>query len=1048
MRLFKFAILAFAVALAYRAPMLFAQDTPVQTTISDRTAGRITTQSATAMVIVAAAQIPVIGTMTPASGARGSSVSVTLTGTDFEAGLTLSAGSGIAVTDIVVANPTSVSATFVIAPTAILGQRNVTVTTSSGTSGEKIFTVLPPPPTFTAITPSSGMLGGSVNVTLSGTDFVAGLTLNVGADITVRGLSVLNSSSATARLSIGPGAALGDQDFTLTTSGGTSGPLTFTVLSPPPPTLTGISPGTGVQNSSVSVTLSGTNFISGLAVDPIEGITVGSVIVVNSTTATTVFTIAADATLGTRDVTVTTAAGTSGTAAFSVAVVAPTLSGINPAGGTPGTPVNVTLTGTDFATGMTIEAPPEIVVSSVVVTSSSGATATFTIDAAATLGARDVQVTTLGGTSNTVTFEVLPPAPTLSIIDPPSGLLGMAVMVTLTGTNFYAPMTIGLGTDIAVSDINVIDSATATATLNIGPGAAPGLQNVTITTPGGTSSAALFSVIPFAPTLTGISPASAVQGTLDRSFLVTLTGTNLFDPTISIGGTGISAPPNVFVTSATTGTAVFTVAGGTAPGPHDVTITTAGGTSAPVTFTVLPPTPTLTSMTPAIGVRGTSVNVTISGTNFTAGTTTLNGIAGITITSPVVVNAITLTATLAIDANATLGTRSVTVTTGQGVTNALTFTVADPFPDLSITSSHSGKFGVGFDEAYTVTVANTGTLSTSGTITVSDTLPPGLTFVSGIGTGWSCSAINQDITCTNPSVLAAGASSSYILTTAVGTTTATGVNHTVSVASAGDLNAANDSATDPTTVAPTPSPVFVFTPSPLVAGEQATVAIQIPSTFPHDVTGTVTLLFIPAPSVSVDDPAIQFASGGRTVSFTIPANSTEARFGSATNSNPLGFQTGTVAGRLIFNGAFTAGKIQGSFSPPIGGGAPAISEQAPVIKSIETSTQGGFAATILLFSTTREVTQLELTFNTTPQVRLSCGTVSGCSVNGSTMTFDVSSLFAAWFASDTAYGSLSTLRLPFSIDGGRVKGAVAVALRNRQGFSNVAVFDLPAVSGF
>src|SRR6185436_10339248 len=137
----------------------------------------------------------------------------------------------------------------------------------------------------------------------------------------------------------------------------------------------------------------------------------------------------------------------------------------------------------------------------------------------------------------------------------------------------------------------------------------------------GSSSAALFSVVPFPPTLKSISPATAVQSPLGRTFLVTLTGTNLFDPTIAISGTGVRAPANVVVTSATRGTAVFTVDGDAAIGPRDVTVSNAGGTSSPVTFAVLPPTPTLTSIAPAIGVRGTSVNVTILGTNFTAGTT-------------------------------------------------------------------------------------------------------------------------------------------------------------------------------------------------------------------------------------------------------------------------------------------------------------------------------------------------------------------------------------------------------------------------------------------
>jgi Bacterial cadherin-like domain len=86
--------------------------------------------------------------------------------------------------------------------------------------------------------------------------------------------------------------------------------------------------------------------------------------------------------------------------------------------------------------------------------------------------------------------------------------------------------------------------------------------------------------------------------------------------------------------------------------------------------------PTLTGITPASGVHGTSVAVTLAGTN-------LSGIAGvdvsgtgITVSGIVVVNSTTVTANFAIASTATLGNRTVTVaTTGGTISNAVTFTV-------------------------------------------------------------------------------------------------------------------------------------------------------------------------------------------------------------------------------------------------------------------------------------------------------------------------------------------------------------------------------------
>jgi hypothetical protein len=195
--------------------------------------------------------------------------------------------------------------------------------------------------------------------------------------------------------------------------------------------------------------------------------------------------------------------------------------------------------------------------------------------------------------------------------------------------------------------------------------------------------------------------------------------------------------------------------------------------------------------------------------------------------------------------------------------------------------------------------------------------------------------------------------------------------------------------------------------------------------------------------IPLDDPAIQFATGGRTANFTIPANTTQAIFDSQSEAGPLSFQSGTVAGSLTFKGMLTAGAIQKNFSPS---GAVAgrlrIPIQAPVIDSIQTSNQNGFVASITLSSTPREVTQLTLTFNTKPKVSLSCGASPGCSTSGQTLTLDVQTFFTDWFMSDTVYGSLSVLHVPLSVAGGKVRGTVDVNLTNGAGVSNTKSFNL------
>ncbi|MCC6179384.1 MAG: S8 family serine peptidase [Chloroflexi bacterium] len=133
-----------------------------------------------------------------------------------------------------------------------------------------------------------------------------------------------------------------------------------------------------------------------------------------------------------------------------------------------------------------------------------------------------------------------------------------------------------------------------------------------------------------------------------------------------------------------------------------------------------------------------------------------------------------------------------------------TFDCQPAAPDLTLTKTHTSSFTVGQNGVYTLTVSNAAGPSveaTSGPISVTDTLPAGLSFVSGTGTGWACSALGQAVTCTNPGPLAPGASSPPIaLTVGVSAAAMPSVTNSASVATAGEVNATNNSASDLTAV--------------------------------------------------------------------------------------------------------------------------------------------------------------------------------------------------------------------------------------------------------
>jgi uncharacterized repeat protein (TIGR01451 family) len=128
-------------------------------------------------------------------------------------------------------------------------------------------------------------------------------------------------------------------------------------------------------------------------------------------------------------------------------------------------------------------------------------------------------------------------------------------------------------------------------------------------------------------------------------------------------------------------------------------------------------------------------------------------------------------------------------------------TVVTPVADLQILKTHSGNFTAGQTGIYTLTVTNNGPSVAMGLITVTDTLPVGMTFVSGTGIGWSCSAFGQTVTCINPSSLAVSASTTITLTVNVGFNTAANVVNTACVSSlTSDTTLSNNCDDDPTQI--------------------------------------------------------------------------------------------------------------------------------------------------------------------------------------------------------------------------------------------------------
>ncbi|HKA00577.1 MAG TPA: protease pro-enzyme activation domain-containing protein, partial [Candidatus Solibacter sp.] len=425
--------------------------------------------------------VPVLRSVFPADGDPGLTRPVVLSGSHFSALATVGVSTpGITVSNVRLVNvgfPSSdlISADFTIAPNTPPGIYKVSVRMPAGTSGAVDFTVNNPRPNLSSISPQMAIPGSQPTLTLTGIYFTSDATVQIdGSGVSLSGVRVINSATITATLSLSPDATPGTHNVRVTTRFG-SCDFPFTVT-PPPPTLSSISPARGPQGGTVKVTLSGTN-LSALVNILITGGGIGAFdrTVLNPTTITATMSIAPNALPGAHAVSVETLGGTTGKVTFTVTPPPPVLTAILPAAGVQGSTQQVSFFGDNLAGATVNVSGSGITASGVTMLGPKSGVATFAIAANATLGARTVSLSNAGGTSAAFNFTVGLPVPTLTSISPASALQNSSVTVTLTGSYFAAPASVFVtAIGVGVSNVTVVNSATITTTLTIDPKATTG----------------------------------------------------------------------------------------------------------------------------------------------------------------------------------------------------------------------------------------------------------------------------------------------------------------------------------------------------------------------------------------------------------------------------------------------------------------------------------------------------------------------------------------------------------------------------------------------
>ena len=176
---------------------------------------------------------PTVTGINPSSGTTAGGTSITISGTGFQSGASVSLG-GTAATNISVVNSTSITA---VTAAHAAGVVNVTVTNPGGQAGtlSNGFTYVapPPPPTVGSVTPNVGTTAGGTAISISGSNFVSGATVSLGGS-TASNVAVVNSSLITA---ITSAHAAGTVNVVVTNPDGQSGSLSngFTYTAPPQP---------------------------------------------------------------------------------------------------------------------------------------------------------------------------------------------------------------------------------------------------------------------------------------------------------------------------------------------------------------------------------------------------------------------------------------------------------------------------------------------------------------------------------------------------------------------------------------------------------------------------------------------------------------------------------------------------------------------------------------------------------------------------------------------------------------------------------------------
>jgi uncharacterized protein (TIGR03437 family) len=538
-------------------------------------------------------------------------------------------------------------------------------------------------PVIGTITPAAVLAGSAaVTITVTGIGFTRRevLVLNASGQQSVLIPAYVNSATLTAvipadALSVVRSATIHVLDPLY---GNTSASLPFDVRAAP--VITSAVPNPfDAGGAYFLMTITGTGFVPGSAVIWPGGARLG-VTYVSATRLQVAITPELRSVSGTFNL----AAGDSTGAASNAypITVSPVLLTVSPtAAVVAGPAITITVTGAGFTRNNVVVLHASGPSSQLVTAYVNPAILTAVIPAAALsiAGAAAVQVIdTLGpGRSLTQPFTISPVIPTITSLSPRAATAGASGFVmSVTGTNFLPGATVLWNASPLATTF--VSAAQLTAAIPAGLLGTMPSAAITVANPSGAvSSSAAFTIDPQGPTISTLSPTTAIAGA--ASFTIAVTGLNF--PVNGVLRWNGSPLATTFV-SATQVTAAVPAGLIAAAGAASLTLINPGGLiSNTAAFTIHPPAPTLTNVSPAgVTAGGQAFTLAVSGTGFLSGAVAQwNGM----LLATTVTSVSQLTALVPASLIAGAGAAAITVALPGVISNALALSVTPPVPAVT-----------------------------------------------------------------------------------------------------------------------------------------------------------------------------------------------------------------------------------------------------------------------------------------------------------------------------------------------------------------------------